>query len=78
MLSNLKDAKLIQFEEYEPFNGSNRYERQPTGGRMTNSHASNSNKFSFSKTFNFQMAFYNNQNDDDNASSQQSSNRKSY
>jgi hypothetical protein len=34
-LSSLKESKIIQFEEYEPFNNSNRLDNPNTGGRMT-------------------------------------------
>jgi hypothetical protein len=64
------DCKIIHFEEYEPFvNGNsnrggnlgNPYSNAPyTGGRHNSQSASNnSNRFSFSKTFNFHMALNN-------------------
>lgn len=59
-LQNLNPPRLIHFEEYEPFNNSNRNDGLLTGGRFT-SCASNSNKYSLSKTFNFQMAYMHNE-----------------
>ena len=64
------DCKIIYFEEYEPFfngnsnrggNAVNPYSNAPlTGDRHNSQSASNnSNRFSFSKTFNFHMALNN-------------------
>ncbi|CDW81765.1 UNKNOWN [Stylonychia lemnae] len=55
-LNHLQEARLIQFEEYDPINNSNRQDGQLTGERLISIN-SNSNKMSLSKTFNFQMAF---------------------
>mmetsp|Transcript_40444 Transcript_40444/g.38929 ORF Transcript_40444/g.38929 Transcript_40444/m.38929 type:complete len:112 (+) Transcript_40444:498-833(+) len=65
-LSQIKEAppKLIYFEEYEPLNQSSRnFEGYGTNGGLitggrTISCTSNSNRFSLSKTINFNMAMF--------------------